>query len=304
MRRRELVAALAGAAVVLVVAGSVAWAAIPGDGGVYTACMLKGKGTIRLIDKSLPPGNLMSHCKPSTEVEVTWNQQGPQGLPGTQGVPGPKGDTGDKGDTGAQGPAGQQGQRGLPGQDGAQGLKGDPCLSTDPACVGPPGSVETTYRGPWSARQYAHGDIVTHNGSLWMGVLNPPALEEPGNSQLWDLLAAKGAAGAPGQAGPQGPKGDKGDRGDTGAQGAPGPAGISGHEIIPSWSGFLGPFQSFTVGASCSAGKRVLGGGYYGTRILADKDYPDGGSRWSVAGSAGASGGELTVYAICANVSI
>ena len=55
MRRRDIVAAAAGAAVATVLAGSVAWAAIPGDGGVYTACMLKNVGTVRLIDKSLPP---------------------------------------------------------------------------------------------------------------------------------------------------------------------------------------------------------------------------------------------------------
>jgi hypothetical protein len=85
---------------VLVLAGSVAWAAIPGDGGVYTACMLKNVGTVRLIDKSLPPGNLMSHCKPALEVEITWNRQGPQGLQGPQGIQGPKGDKGDQGDPG------------------------------------------------------------------------------------------------------------------------------------------------------------------------------------------------------------
>ena len=70
-------------------------AAIPGDGGVYSACMLKGVGTVRLIDKSLPAGNFMSHCKPALEVEIAWNQQGPQGLPGTPGAPGADGSDGD-----------------------------------------------------------------------------------------------------------------------------------------------------------------------------------------------------------------
>jgi hypothetical protein len=91
MRRRDLLSALAGAGVVLVLAGSVAWAAIPGEGGVYTACMLKNVGTVRLIDKSLPPGNVMSHCKPAFEVEITWNQKGQQGLQGIQGPPGQDG---------------------------------------------------------------------------------------------------------------------------------------------------------------------------------------------------------------------
>ena len=59
-----------------------AWAAIPSDGGVYTACMLKNVGTVRLIDKSLPANNLMSHCKPALETEISWNQKGEQGIQG------------------------------------------------------------------------------------------------------------------------------------------------------------------------------------------------------------------------------
>jgi hypothetical protein len=100
MRRRDLLSALAGAVVVLALAGSVAWAAIPGDGGVYTACMLKNVGTVRLIDKSLPPGNLMSRCKPALEIEVSWNQKGQQGI---QGSPGTNGTNGQDGQDGADG---------------------------------------------------------------------------------------------------------------------------------------------------------------------------------------------------------
>jgi hypothetical protein len=97
MRRRDAIAAAIGTVVATVLAGSVAWAAIPGDGGVYTACMLKNVGTVRLIDKSLPPGNLMSHCKPALEVEITWSQRGPQG---SQGMPGQAGQNGSDGDDG------------------------------------------------------------------------------------------------------------------------------------------------------------------------------------------------------------
>jgi hypothetical protein len=49
-----------GAAIAL--AGGIAYATIPGPNNVYSACMLKGIGTIRLIDKSLPATNLMSRC--------------------------------------------------------------------------------------------------------------------------------------------------------------------------------------------------------------------------------------------------
>jgi len=73
------VAALAGA--------GIAYATIPGAGAVYTACMLKNVGTVRLIDPSLPASKLMSHCT-SLETEVTWNQQGQPGTPGAPGAPG------------------------------------------------------------------------------------------------------------------------------------------------------------------------------------------------------------------------
>jgi len=135
MKRRDLVAALTGAGVVLALAGSVAWAAIPSGGGVYTACMLKNVGTVRLIDKSLPPGNLMSHCKPAFEVEVSWNREGPQGLQGTQGPPGPQGEKGDKGDPGSAGADGAPGAQGSPGERGPQGEQGPP---------GPAGSSDAT----------------------------------------------------------------------------------------------------------------------------------------------------------------
>ena len=138
MNKRDLIAALMGASIVLVMAGSVAWAAIPSEGSVYTACMLKNVGTMRLIDRSLPAGNLMSHCKPAFEIEVSWNQKGQPGVPGqpgatgATGAPGPQGEKGDKGDPGpvgadgqpgAQGPQGEQGPAGSPGQNGLSGYE-------------------------------------------------------------------------------------------------------------------------------------------------------------------------------------
>ena len=87
MKRRDIVAAASGAVVAVALAGSVAWAAIPGDGGVYTACMLKNVGTVRLIDKSLPAGNLMSHCKPALEVRFPGTDRASRGSrvsPGTE----------------------------------------------------------------------------------------------------------------------------------------------------------------------------------------------------------------------------
>jgi hypothetical protein len=87
-RRRSLLVG-----VVLVVAaagGGIAYATIPDEGNVYTACVLNGVGTIRLVDPSLAPSNLMSHCT-RFETKITWNQQGQAGSPGPQGPPGPAG---------------------------------------------------------------------------------------------------------------------------------------------------------------------------------------------------------------------
>jgi hypothetical protein len=65
--------------------------------------MLKGVGTIRLIDKSLPPTNFMSRCT-DKETEVSWSQAGP---------PGPAGAKGDKGADGTNGTNGTAGDDGV-----------------------------------------------------------------------------------------------------------------------------------------------------------------------------------------------
>ena len=85
MRARRLITLIAAALLAGAIAAGVSYATIPGPGNVYSACMLKGVGTIRLIDKSLPDSNLMSRCKTSLETEVSWNQAGQQGAAGPAG---------------------------------------------------------------------------------------------------------------------------------------------------------------------------------------------------------------------------
>jgi Collagen triple helix repeat (20 copies) len=122
------------------VAAGVAYATIPDSGGVYTACMLKNIGTVRLIDPSLPSKNLMSHCL-SPETQITWNEKGQPGATGPAGAPGAKGDTGAAGPTGPAGakgdtgPAGAKGDTGPAGPAGATGATG----ATGPA--GPQGAT-------------------------------------------------------------------------------------------------------------------------------------------------------------------
>ena len=84
MNRKRLLTAAAGVLLTAAIVGGVAYATIPGPGNVYSACMLKGVGTIRLIDKSLPATNLMSHCT-DKEIEISWNQAGQPGPAGPVG---------------------------------------------------------------------------------------------------------------------------------------------------------------------------------------------------------------------------
>ena len=76
-----------------------------------------------------------------------------------------------------------------------------------------------------------------------------------------------GATGATGPTGPTGPSGATGPVGPTGATGAngatgaTGPGGLSGYEQVIHQV-FLTPGQFVTVTVLCSAGKKVLGGGF------------------------------------------
>lgn len=134
---------LAGLALGAALAGGVAWATIPADNNVYTACKLKATGTIRLIDPSGPSSSLLSRCT-SLETQITWNQNGQKGdpgpagprgadgvdgkdgLPGANGLAGVKGETGAAGADGAKGERGERGEKGEPGEQGATGPQGPP----------------------------------------------------------------------------------------------------------------------------------------------------------------------------------
>jgi hypothetical protein len=137
-RRTVVVAGIV--AIVLAAAAGIAYATIPSSGNVYTACMLKGVGTIRLIDPSLPSSNLLGHCS-SVETRVSWSQNGQPGAPGPQGPQGAEGDAGAAGATGATGPAGPAGPagaEGAAGPAGPQGPKGDPGATGRPGRQDPP----------------------------------------------------------------------------------------------------------------------------------------------------------------------
>jgi hypothetical protein len=82
-----MLAALAGATVVLVLAGGVAWAAIPGPDGVIQGCYDSG-GNVKVV-QALP-------C-PRNYTPFSWNAQGVPGSQGIQGIQGPPGQNGTNG---------------------------------------------------------------------------------------------------------------------------------------------------------------------------------------------------------------
>lgn len=89
MKRRDLIAAAAGALAASALAGGVALAAIPDGGGVISGCYLKVGGILRVIDTSKN-----EKCLNSFEVPISWNQKGLRGDPGANGVNGVNGTNG------------------------------------------------------------------------------------------------------------------------------------------------------------------------------------------------------------------
>jgi hypothetical protein len=129
-------------------------AAVPDASGVFSGCVNKVTGVLRVIDKSKGQTCIASGLL--AETPITWNQQGPKGDVGAIGVKGatgavgpqgPKGDTGatgatgPKGDTGAQGPAGPIGPAGA-GLTELDQLSGLSCNRAEPDAAG---QVQVTY---------------------------------------------------------------------------------------------------------------------------------------------------------------
>jgi hypothetical protein len=115
MKKRDLLSAATGAVVATVLAGGIAFAAIPSAGGVIHGCYQNVEGQLRVIDPDTDT------CR-SSEVAIVWNEQGVQG------------EKGDKGDPGA------------PGRDGVDGRDGT-SVTVEPEAAGancPAGGVKLT----------------------------------------------------------------------------------------------------------------------------------------------------------------
>jgi hypothetical protein len=103
--RTRLAAGLLGGVIVLAGGTIAASAAEPNT--TINACVTNGTGTVRIID----PAQGQACFGGNFDHPLTWNQTGPQGLPGAKGDkgdPGAPGQPGAKGDTGAAGVSGYQ----------------------------------------------------------------------------------------------------------------------------------------------------------------------------------------------------
>jgi hypothetical protein len=115
MKFNRLGAFTLGVVITAVSVGAVSFVNAAGDKQLK-ACANKKTGVMRYISKG--------KCK-KTETSLSWNQMGPQGLPGSSGAAGAKGDTGAAGTKGDTGAAGAKGDTGTTGAKGDTGTKGD-----------------------------------------------------------------------------------------------------------------------------------------------------------------------------------
>lgn len=265
---------LACSVVALLVGGAV-YASSASSQSVIHGCLNTSSHVLRVMNAS-------NRCA-AREVPLNWNQQGvpgargARGKRGIQGFQGAVGATGDTGAVGATGPQGPQGFTGPVGPQGAQGIRG---------ATGAAGPAGITWMGSWSsAASYSVNDAVAFGGSSWIAVqANSYSTPGPG-STVWRMLAQQGATGA------------------VGATGAPGAPGVAGLEYN------VGPFVSIpgsstiSTGLGCSVGKRVIGGGFYGSTssVAASRSYPNTATNvWSFQiTNNSATAATVTIYTVC-----
>jgi hypothetical protein len=260
-KRAGLVAVVAA----LAVTGGVAYATIPGGGGVYSACMLNSTGLIRLIDTSLPPSSPLSHCY-SNETLVSWNQSGPPGGKGDRGPTGPQGSKGAQGPTGApgvRGPSGPAGANGLKGATGAQGVRGPSGSVGATGLRGLTGVDGEDGQDGQDGQDGARGPTGTPGAQGPTGAMGPTGARGP--------TGAQGATGATGVDGPRGPTGARGATGARGVDGSRGPTGARGVDGVSGPTGEAGP-----TGPQGSAGSRGEAGQRGPTGAKGDTGAPGG----------------------------
>jgi len=114
-------------------AGAVVVASATGSSVTYQAC-LSSKGALSKVSSSVTPS-----C-PATSRIISWDSQGPAGVPGTNGTPGSNGAPGTPGAQGVQGVVGLLGNTGPQGTPGSDGTNGSAGLTGNAGPQGPAGT--------------------------------------------------------------------------------------------------------------------------------------------------------------------
>ena len=87
------------------------------------------------------------------------------------------------------------GPQGPPGPPGADGKDGQDGLNGAPGPQGPIGKFADHYRDVFDgATDYAAGDVVTDDGSLWLCKATTTT-DRPGTSSAWKLICKRGKDG-------------------------------------------------------------------------------------------------------------
>jgi hypothetical protein len=152
---------------------------------VIRVCV-SSNGSIRLLTgTSCPEGRVL----------VTWNIQGPQGIPGVQGPTGPQGPVGPTGATGSGGATGATGEAGAMGPTGAQGPTG---ATGDDGPQGPTGAQGLQGLPGADGRV---GPLVVDANGQEVGILTDPmngtVVRKVGNDAVWFTAPASGIPEGP-----------------------------------------------------------------------------------------------------------
>jgi collagen triple helix repeat protein len=305
----------------ILVAGNVVFAS-PFAGSSATSTMIRGcyaKSTHVLRVLNSPA----SRCA-STELSISWNQQGPPGPRGKRGLQGDPGPTGPAGATGPMGPQGPKGDTGATGPTGPQGPMG---LTGPQGSAGPAG---LTWRGTWSGLvQYKANDAVSYNGSSWIALVSSTNVTPMAGTGYWSLLAQGGTAGTgltwrsawssstqynPNDVVSYGGSSWVAQAASTnvtpGTNGVywtvlaqAGSSGVSGLEY-DARNGVSVPIGGTTTNVNCTtSGKKIMSGGFSANSpgIYAVQSYPTGTNTWNFqfVNTSAVPGGLVNLYAVC-----
>lgn len=136
---------------------------------------------------SVRDGRLVLRMTDGTEHDAG-EVVGPAGERGADGAPGERGADGRDGEPGPPGPAGRDGTDGIATREELEALVEERFRDVQAR------TLADIYRGVFkTGSDYARGDVVTFDGSLWLALSATAA--RPGTNGEWQLITKKGRDG-------------------------------------------------------------------------------------------------------------